>query len=70
MSSNPSLAPAGLETARAAIAQPLDAMQSLLDIQRLQFATLLECQGVFAAWNRELWDMWACRWGGGAPIDG
>jgi hypothetical protein len=45
------------------------ASESLVLAQRLQWETLLAWQGAFAAVQRDLFDQWACRWGGGVPID-
>lgn len=41
----------------------------LLQTQQLQLQALVSWQESAAAFQRELWDLWACRWAGGAPID-
>lgn len=41
----------------------------LLQSQQLQWQTWLTWQETLSATQRELWDLWACRWAGGAPID-
>jgi hypothetical protein len=41
----------------------------LLQSQQLQLQSWLSWQEGLAAYQRELWDMWVCRWAGGAPID-
>ena len=38
--------------------------------QQLQFAWLMAAAQVMHASYGELWDLWACRWAGGVPIDG
>ncbi len=40
------------------------------DVQRMQWQTLLEWQNSMIAFQKDLWDQWACRYGGGVPIDG
>jgi len=42
---------------------------SILDMQRLQWATLNAWQQSMLAFHRDLWEQWACRFGGGVPID-
>lgn len=41
----------------------------LLQAQQTQLQLWLSWQESLAAVQRELWDLWACRWAGGAPID-
>lgn len=54
---------------------------SALDWQRAAVEVCVQAQRnqyqIFAAWqktliavNQELWDQWACRFGGGVPLDG
>ena len=45
------------------------ASESLVLAQRLQWETLLAWQSAIATLQRELWEQWACRFGGGVPID-
>jgi hypothetical protein len=35
----------------------------------LQFQALSAWQAAATAMQREWWDEWVCRWGGGVPID-
>jgi hypothetical protein len=44
--------------------------ESFLQMQRLQLDAFMSWQKSFAANGQELYDEWACRFGGGAPIDG
>jgi hypothetical protein len=41
----------------------------VLRVQRLQLDALVTWQQSITSLQQELWDEWACRWGGGAPID-
>jgi len=52
-----------------ALPDPTDAMRTLFEMQRLQFATVLAWQEACTTWTNEVFDLWASRWGGGAPID-
>ena len=42
---------------------------SLMQAQGVQLEALISWQQSLAAINKEMWDQWACRWAGGAPID-
>ena len=44
-------------------------LQPLLDAQRIQWHALLGWQQSLATLNRDVWEQWAVRFGGGAPID-
>jgi hypothetical protein len=44
-------------------------MDALLQAQRLQWELLASWQAAMAAAQKELFDAWVCRWGGGVPID-
>jgi hypothetical protein len=43
---------------------------NVVQLQRLQLDAWLAWQQSFAAGGQELVDEWACRFGGGVPIDG
>ncbi|MDR6537590.1 hypothetical protein [Variovorax soli] len=45
-------------------------IQSLMQAQQMQLQMLAAWQQPFATVNRELWDQWVCRFGGGVPLDG
>jgi hypothetical protein len=45
-------------------------LQPLLDAQRLQWHALLGWQQSLATLNKDVWEQWAVRYGGGVPIDG
>jgi len=45
-------------------------LQPLLDAQRLQWNALLGWQQSIASLNKDVWEQWAVRYGGGVPIDG
>ena len=45
-------------------------IQSLLQAQQIQLQMLTAWQQPFTAVNKELWDQWICRFGGGVPLDG
>lgn len=38
--------------------------------QRSQYQVLAAWEKALVAVNQELWDQWACRFGGGVPLDG
>jgi hypothetical protein len=40
------------------------------DVQRIQWQALLDWQNSMVALQKDLWEQWACRYGGGVPIDG
>lgn len=44
--------------------------QNLLRLQQMQLDALLSCQQSMVAIGQEFYDEWACRFAGGAPIDG
>ena len=44
-------------------------VDSVLQVQRIQLEALLSWQQSVAAVAQEMWDEWACRFAGGAPID-
>ena len=48
---------------------PTDAMRTMFEMQRLQFATVLAWQEAVTTWTNEMLDIWTSRFGGGAPID-
>ena len=55
--------------------EPSDAWADSLAVglataQQLQFAWMMAAAQVLHASYGELWDLWACRWAGGVPIDG
>ena len=52
-----------------ALPDPTDAMRTMFEMQRLQFATVLAWQEAVATWTNEMVDIWTSRFGGGAPID-
>lgn len=60
-------APASVESAAN------DALAMLLNplwtAQCVQWEALLAWQRSLADFQRDLWDQWACRFGGGAPFD-
>lgn len=39
-------------------------------VQQLQMDALRDWQNSMLVFQKDLWDQWACRFGGGAPIDG
>jgi hypothetical protein len=41
----------------------------MLQAQQAQLQAWLGWQESLTVVQRELWDLWACRWAGGAPID-
>jgi hypothetical protein len=45
-------------------------LQPLLDAQRMQWDAWLSWQQSLATLNKDVWEQWAVRYGGGAPIDG
>ena len=45
-------------------------LQPLLDAQRLQWHAYLGWQQSLATLNKDVWEQWAVRYGGGVPIDG
>jgi hypothetical protein len=63
-------APPGLEEALAWSSEwPARFTEYLLQTQQLQLQALVSWQEGAVAFQRELWDLWACRWAGGVPID-
>ena len=48
---------------------PLAFVETAMQAQQAQLEALMAWQQSIAALNKELWDEWVCRWGGGAPID-
>jgi hypothetical protein len=42
----------------------------LVESQRLQLQALVQCQELWLACTSEAFEQWACRFGGGVPIDG
>jgi hypothetical protein len=44
--------------------------ESVLQAQRMQLEALFAWQKSLAAIAQEFYDEWACRFGGGVPIDG
>jgi hypothetical protein len=42
----------------------------MLQAQRLQLHALLSWQQSIATFNRDTWEQWAVRYGGGVPLDG
>ena len=57
------------ESVQSVLDWPKAFAESLLQTQRAQLEALVSWQQSLAAIHRELWDEWACRWAGGAPID-
>ena len=45
-------------------------LEGLLQAQQAQLQMMSVWQQPFAAVNRELWDQWIVRFGGGVPLDG
>jgi hypothetical protein len=45
-------------------------VDNLFQIQRSQLNALMSWQKSAASIGQELWDEWACHFGGGIPIDG
>lgn len=57
----------------AGLPAPFDASELIgvwLRTQQLPLTAMLAWQQSMVAVQRELWDEWICRWGGGVPIDG
>jgi hypothetical protein len=46
------------------------AVGTLLQAQQRQAQILLAWQKSMAEIGQDLWDRWACRFGGGVPLDG
>lgn len=44
--------------------------ESCMEAQRSQFQVLAAWQRSLGAVQKELWDQWKCRFGGGVPLDG
>lgn len=38
--------------------------------QRKQYESLAVWETSLEAYNKDLWDQWICRFGGGVPLDG
>ncbi len=62
-----SLAHAGAE--RPAPDLPTAFLDPFLAAQRLQWDALISWQRSLAAFQKDLWDQWVCRYAGGAPFD-
>ena len=45
-------------------------VDNLFQIQRSQLNALMSWQKSASSIGQELWDEWACHFGGGIPIDG
>lgn len=45
-------------------------VDNLFQIQRAQLEAMLSWQKSMASIGQEMWDEWACHFGGGVPIDG
>lgn len=45
-------------------------LQPFFDAQRLQWNAVLGWQQSMATFNKDVWEQWAVRYGGGVPIDG
>ena len=43
---------------------------TFVEVQRLQWKALLDWQDSLVTFNKDFWEQWACRYAGGAPIDG
>ena len=41
-----------------------------LEAQRLQWEGLVAWQRTLATVQKDVWDQWICRYGGGVPLDG
>jgi hypothetical protein len=56
-----------------AAAEPADLFtaftNSLVQAQRLQWEALVSWQQTLATFNKDVWEQWACHYGGGVPID-
>ena len=42
---------------------------TVMDAQFAQWSAMLAWQQSLATLNKDLWEQWACRYGGGVPID-
>ena len=40
------------------------------DLQRTQYQALLDWHRSMLVFQKDLWEQWACRYGGGVPMDG
>jgi hypothetical protein len=40
------------------------------DLQRTQHQALLDWHRSMLVFQKDLWEQWACRYGGGVPMDG
>lgn len=45
-------------------------VDACVQAQRSQYQVLAAWEKALVAVNQELWDQWACRFGGGVPLDG
>ena len=45
-------------------------LQPLLDAQRVQWEAFFRWQQSLATLNKDVWEQWAVRYCGGAPLDG
>jgi len=68
-STRDSAAPAGRGGAESGADWMTSMTQGILEAQRLQWDTWTAWQQSLLAFNRDLWEQWACRFGGGVPID-
>ena len=72
MSMDNMLAPAALDPGRMMLS-PLLAWQSAgawaLEAQQMQWKLVLDWQDAVGAMQREWWDGWIARYGGGVPLD-
>jgi len=73
MTQTPSLA-AVSPTRDGYLTSALDWQKTLIDAcvraQRSQYQIFAAWEKALATINQEVWDQWACRFGGGVPLDG
>ncbi len=49
---------------------PMATTETVVQSQRVLWNACTAWQQSLLVWNRDLYDQWACRFGGGVPIDG
>ena len=49
---------------------PTFSLDTFLRTQQAQWDAWNAWQQSLLAWNKDLWEQWACRFAGGVPIDG
>ncbi len=48
---------------------PIAYWDAMIRLQRMQTEFLATLERQLGQANREAWDQWACRWGGGVPLE-